>query len=425
MSHSLRSTDRPVDRAAVRAEVNDEPLSLPPRTGTPWGTLSARVISVVSRKGGVGKTTSTINLGATFALAGHSVLLIGTDPQCGISRSLGRDKYDLDSGLLDVFQAHVPLNHLAYPTAIDHLHFVTPNVWTLAEEEEFKRLLEHESDTFLSAVDRARNLYDTILIDCPPGLGPESRASLLASDSYLVPVQAEELCRDSLGRLLAFIQSFRDETHAESNLSGQEAATAPPVLEGLFLTMSNPRTRMGRHVAARVAEEYGLDLFAAAIPRTARLAEMALRGKPAVIYDRRSAGSRAYFDLMDEIMARWDSQRAAGQAEATRAAAKPGNGGAHHDRAANLFALAAAAGLYLPGGLGLTAADNDADYDANDQDKAGVEAVWDGLPGEGEPEMVSLDEMIENEEESLLASGDEDWEERRWGDEAERQERFH
>ncbi len=419
MSDTLRRTDRAVGRAPAQAEVEGEPLTLAHRTGTPWGTLSARVISVVSRKGGVGKTTSTINLGATFALAGHSVLLIGTDPQCGISRSLGRDKYDLDSGLLDVFQAHVPLNHLAYPTALEGLHFVTPNVWTLAEEEEFKRLMERESDTFLRAVDRARNLYDTILIDCPPGLGPESKASLLASDSYLVPVQAEELCRDSLGRLLAFIQSFRDETHAESNLSGREAAAAPPVLEGLFLTMANARTRMGRHVAARVAEEYGLDLFACAVPRTARLAEMALRGKPAVIYDRRSAGSRAYFDLMDEIMARWASRRAAGRAEAARPPAKPGNGGAHQAGGTNVFALAAAAGLRLPGGLGL-AAPEEAEVDDDD-----VEAGWDGLSADDEPELVSLDEMIDNEEEGLLASGEDDWEERRWGGDAERPERFH
>jgi hypothetical protein len=156
---------------------------------------------------------------------------------------------------------------------------------------------------------------------------------------------------------------------------------------------------------------------------------MALRGKPAVIYDRRSAGSRAYFDLMDEIMARWDSRRAAGRAEAIRATAKPGNGDVYHGLGPNVFAFAAAAGLRLPGGLGLTAPDNDADDDADDDardnDEAGVEAVWDGLPAEGEPEMVSLDELIENEEEGLLASGDEDWEERRWGDDAERQERFH
>ena len=185
--------------------------------------------------------------------------------------------------------------------------------------------------------------------------------------------------------------------------------------------MANPRTRMGRHVAARVAEEYGLDLFAAAVPRTARLAEMALRGKPAVIYDRRSAGSRAYFDLMDEIMARWNSRRAAARTAAIRAAAKPGNGGAHHGVGTNVFAIAAAAGLRLPGGLGLTSADDETGND----DEAGVEAVWDGLPAEGEPEMVSLDELIENEEESLLASGDDDWEDRRWGDDAERQERFH
>ncbi len=372
-----------------------------PRTGTPWGTVSARVISLVSRKGGVGKTTSAVNLGAAFALSGHSVLLIGVDPQCGVSRSLGHGRFELDSGLLDVFQSHVPLNHLAYPTAVEGLRFVTPNVWTLEEEEEYRRCMESAAEVFVRAVDRARNLYDTILIDCPPGLGAETRAALLASDGFLVPVQAEELCRDSLGRLLEFVQSFRDRTFAESNLDDADAAGAPPVLEGLFLTMVNQRTRVSRQVVEKVSAEYGLDLYAAAVPRTTRLAEMAMRGKPAVIYDRRSAGSRAYFDLMDQVLARRLATRAAPAERAAPAAPRPGNGGL--PAPAGGAALAAAAGGFaalVRGGAPVRPVE--------------PPAGWESLLEDAEPEMVSLDELLEAEEGADAGDGDEDWEDPRW-----------
>jgi chromosome partitioning protein len=288
---------------------------------TPWGTHSARVISFVSRKGGVGKTTSCVNLGAALALSGHAVLIVGVDPQCGVSRSLGYGRQDLDGGLADIFTSSVPMTHLVYTTALQNLFFVTPSIWTLKAEETFTQFMEMQVETFVQEIERARNLYDTILIDCPPGLHASTRAALLASDSYLVPVQAEELCRDSLGRLLDFIMSFGEEAYAESNMTSDDDHSAPLLLEGLFLTMVSNRTRMSRHVLAKVQEDYGDRLLPIAIPRSTRLTEMALRGKPAVIYDRRSASSRAYFDLMDEIMTRHNGQTRAGdEADAVKLA---------------------------------------------------------------------------------------------------------
>jgi chromosome partitioning protein len=397
----MSESDRHVHpSAAVEAEGSaGEVLHLlrSPR-GTPWGTLSARVISLVSRKGGVGKTTSAVNLGAAFALSGHSVLLIGVDPQCGVSHSLGYGKYDLDSGLLDVFHAHVPLNHLAYPTSLENLRFVTPNIWNLEEEEEYKRCLVEETDVLLRAIDRARNLYDTILIDCPPGMGPETRAALLASDSYLVPVQAEELCRDSLGRLLAFVSAFRDQVYAESNLAENGASSAPLTLEGLFLTMTSTRTRLSKRVAESVAAEFGLDLFAVAVPRTTRLAEMALHGRPAVIYDRRSPGSRAYFDLLDEIIRRHAERHG------TRDAAP-----------APALALAAAIGHAGP---------DDDDPDAADGDDLppGEDLAWPDPEAVGDPDLVSLEDLLEQE---MRSEGDDDWDSSGWGLDGEGRARTH
>ncbi|MEN8007323.1 MAG: ParA family protein [Candidatus Krumholzibacteriota bacterium] len=298
---------------------NKSPLSniahpdFKPRRSTPWGTVEGRVISLVSRKGGVGKTTSAVNLGAALALSGHTVLVVGTDPQCGVCRTLGVPPTELATCLSEIFSDGQSLTDMAHPSALPDLFFVAPRILTLEDEESYLREMERHPDTFIHEIDRARHLYDTILIDCPPGLGATARAALLASDGYLVPLQAEELCRDSVDNLLEFVATFRARNFPEEMPAAGPVPVPQPgspvnrsvALEGVFLTMASQHTRMGRHVSARVQEDFGDVLFQAAVPRTTRLSEMALRGKPAVIYDRRSAGSRAYFDLADEMVSRY------------------------------------------------------------------------------------------------------------------------
>jgi chromosome partitioning protein len=241
----------------------------------PWGLAAGRVISLVSQKGGVGKTTSTVNLAAAFALSGHRALIIGTDPQCGVSRSLGFSPEQLHGGLREVLLGGMALADVAHPTTLDDLSMVVPDSWSLDEERQYKGLMESQADEFVGAVDDARADWDTILIDCPPGFGSETRAALAVSDAYLVPVQAEELCRDTLGRLLDFI--------------ADDSAARPgggPRLEGLFMTMTDHRTLMSRNVAARLDDDFGPDLLDTSLPRTTRLSEMAVQGRPTVIYDR-------------------------------------------------------------------------------------------------------------------------------------------
>ncbi len=279
-----------------------------PRNCTPWNTAEGRVISLISRKGGVGKTTSAVNLGAAFALSGHTVLVIGTDPQCGVCRTLGVDQDDLSTSIDDIFTLNTPLTELAQRSPLENLFFASPRITSLADEESFLANMNQRADDFAREVDRARNLYDTILIDCPPSLGAPTRAALLASDSFLVPVQAEELCRGSLNPLMEFVADFRRRHFAA-------AETETPSLEGLFLTMVNSRTRMSKHVAAQVEEEFGSRLLATGVPRTTRLSEMALKGKPAVIYARKSAGSRAYFNLADELIRRFTATAAQDDAD--------------------------------------------------------------------------------------------------------------
>ncbi len=373
-----------------------------PRRSTPWGTVDGRVISLVSRKGGVGKTTSAVNLGAALALSGHTVLVVGTDPQCGVCRTLGVQPHELTTCLSEIFSARQSLTDIAHPSTLQDLFFVAPRILTLEDEESFLQAMEHDSDTFINEIDRARNLYDTILIDCPPGLGATARAALLASDSYLVPLQAEELCRDSVDSLLEFVSTFR----------GRHFPEGGGALEGIFLTMASRHTRMGRHVSARVQEDFGDVLFQATVPRTTRLSEMALRGKPAVIYDRRSAGSRAYFDLADEMVSRYRlAEENMGLEPGSSIPEKVDPFGPETDdenREAMGFPSTTSSAT---GGLDKLLAD----LGGPPADGPSAPAFEDPVT----PEMVSLDELLaEEENQGHRESGDDDWENGYWNNES-------
>lgn len=371
-----------------------------PKRRTPWNTLSARVISLVSRKGGVGKTTSAVNLGAAFALSGHTVLIVGVDPQCGVARTLGCGPEDLEGGLLDLWERDRALTHLAQNSPLKDLFFASARIRNLDEEDRYLQLMAAKADTFIQQIDRARNLYDTILIDCPPYFGAPTRAALQASDGVLVPVQAEELCRDSLGTLLGALDTFHEARGGEV-LEG-------PELEGIFLTMLNERTKMGRHVAAKIAEEFGPMLLETVVPRTTRLSEMALRGKPSVIYDRRSNGSRAYFNLADELLRRYCEREGVDLAGAVNATIRPwedlsvGLGGGRTERGSHAPAVAELADDGPVGGLDRLLGDLRA--------SGGLELPSAPSPAElGSPELVSLEDLLAEEELDAAEVWDESW----------------
>ncbi|MBU0742611.1 ParA family protein [bacterium] len=359
-----------------------------------WSLPCAHVISLVSQKGGVGKTTSAVNLGACFALSGHRTLVLGTDPSCGVSRSLGYGPQELRGGLREVIISGMPLTQVMHPTDLGNLHLVAPDAWTLAEEEQYKDLMTHQAEAFAAAVHEARAEFDTILIDCPPGFGPETRASLLATDSYLVPVQAEELCRDTLARLMNFIEDYR------------QAHRLGLSLEGLFMTMTDHRTRMSRQVATRLDTDYDGHLFDCSIPRNTRLTEMALHGKPTVIHDRLSSGSRAYFDLMDEIILRHldlqDSAEKVDPATVVNSPARPFKKPGTAERSTQCGSSV------HPGGLARLMSELASKADGSDE-AAGEPAAGEylfvetednesGSRGNGEPDMVSLDDLLDEEE---------------------------
>jgi len=370
-----------------------------------WNLARARVISMVSQKGGVGKTTSTVNLGACFALSGHRTLVIGTDPSCGVSRSLGYGPQQLRGGLREVIISDLPLNQVMHDTELENLHLVAPDAWTMSEEEQYKDLMTRQSDAFAAAVEEARSDFDTILIDCPPGFGPETRASLLASDSYLLPVQAEELCRDTLIRLTNFIEDFRQTCHPGL------------AMEGLFLTMTDHRTRMSRHVAAKLDEEYGTRLYDLSIPRNTRLTEMALQGKPTVIHDRRSSGSRAYFNLMDEIVTRYEALDVRTEPRVAEPVAVAAASAPPPATEADPKIYESGSSVH-PDGLARLMRELEAESDGgngNGGEHATDEHLFTGgddteLPDreENEPDMVSLDDLLDEEERANTDDGDGD-----------------
>ncbi len=419
-----RDTD-PDEILSPKTDRDDEYSPKFLKSRTPWQTVSARVISLVSRKGGVGKTTSAVNLGAALALSGHSVLVVGVDPQCGVARSLGYGPDELPCSLVDVFANGSSLTHLVQNAPLDNLCFVSPKVRSLAEEENFVAQMNEHVDIFVGEIDHARNLYDTILIDCPPSLGSITRAALLASDSFLVPVQAEELCRDSLEPLLDFVTTFCDKVYAEV----EDPSQSPLVLEGLFLTMVNSRTRMSKHVVAQVDLDHGTSLFETSIPRTTRLTEMALRGKPAVIYDRRSAGSRAYFNLADEIVERhcrqsdlWPTD-AAERTSPTGDDGLPGNGNGSPDSADSVIVDPAVD----PAPQLVRDEAPVSEFDRLLQELRRADTARDSSPpGQTEnqaPEMVSLDELLAEEERG--AGDGNNWDDTGWDNDADPGNRPH
>jgi len=416
----------------INPEGKDSPTSniahpdFQPRRRTPWGTLDGRVISFVSRKGGVGKTTSAVNLGAALAISGHTVLIVGTDSQCGVCRTLGVQPHELTTCLSEIHTGNQAMTDMVHPSALQNLFFISPRILTLEDEESYLQAMEKDPDTFIREIDRARHFYDTILIDCPPGLGSAAKTSLLASDSYLVPLQAEELCRDSVDSLLEFVDTFRERIYpSEVTAAGSlpdpfpgADLNRPLALEGIFLTMASTRTRMGRHVAARVSDDFGNLLFESAVPRTTRLSEMALRGKPAVIYDRRSAGSRAYFNLADELVQRFcQSEDSMGLQNGSSIPDRVDPLGPDADLEADESGEKPA--LKMPATDGLDR------FLANlgvPPDRASSIPSFDEPTG---PEIVSLDELLaEEENQTRHEKTDEGWDEGFWNGESDDGERI-
>jgi chromosome partitioning protein len=249
----------------------------------------AKTIVVANQKGGVGKTTTAVNLSACLALIDQDVLVIDTDPQGNLSSGLGINRSELSKSLYDVYSGKYPLPETILQTQIPHLHIVPSIIDLLAVEVELISKNDREK-TLLKAISGVKDKYKYIFIDCPPSLGLLTLNGLVAADSIIVPVQCEYYSLEGLSLLTKTLQLVR-------------ASFNPHIeIEGILLTMFDPRNTLSFQVAEEVRKYFGDKVYDTVIPRNVTLGEAPSHGKPAIIYDARSKGAQSYVALAKEIL---------------------------------------------------------------------------------------------------------------------------
>jgi chromosome partitioning protein len=254
----------------------------------------ARVIAIANQKGGVGKTTTAINLAASLAVAEKRVLAIDLDPQGNLTSGFGLEKAP---GLYDALFSAAALP-VATPTQLEYLK-VVPSDGDLAGLEVELAGQEGREFRLRRAIDGVRGDYDFIILDAPPSLGLLAVNALTAADSVLVPIQCEYFALEGLGAFLGTLDRIR-------------GALNPSVaLEGVLLTMSDERTNLSQQVSADVRSHFGDQVFKTNIPRSIRLAEAPSFGKPVLLYDIKSRAAECYLNLAREVLDRNAAPKAA------------------------------------------------------------------------------------------------------------------
>ncbi|WP_025897354.1 ParA family protein [Sneathiella glossodoripedis] len=259
---------------------------------------SSRILAIANQKGGVGKTTTAINLATALAAVGKSVLIVDIDPQGNASTGLGVDRFNREKNVYDVIMGHIPMADAVCESVIPNLDLVpsTPDL-TGAELELIE--MDRRSHRLVEALAPIKGNYDYILFDCPPSLNLLTLNALVAVQSVIVPLQCEFFALEGLSLLIKTIERVR--------------TTLNPSLEiqGVVLTMFDKRNKLSDQVAQDVREYLGDKVYQTVIPRNVRVSEAPSHGKPALIYDHRCAGSQAYIKLASEVIRREKRQFAA------------------------------------------------------------------------------------------------------------------